>query len=336
MVLTYKDGIFCATPIPKKSMEPLLSPEEKRYTLHPIRHPRLFDFYEKHESAFWKVSEVDLSSDLVHWEKRLTPDEKRFVSHVLAFFASSDGIVQENLAERFGREVQILEAKFFYSFQSSMENIHSRMYSTLITTYVSDEAERQRLFTAATEMPCVKRKADWALRWIESPAAFATRLVAFAAVEGVFFSASFCAIFWLKKRGLMPGLAQSNILISRDEGLHQDFACFLYREYLVNKLSDEQVHDIVGSAVAEEDYFCTEALPVSLIGMNADSMRTYIRFVADRLLTQLGHPKLYHAANPFDWMALQGLEHKENFFETRVTDYQLAKGGHVFDTAADF
>jgi ribonucleoside-diphosphate reductase beta chain len=318
--------------------EPLLRSEQKRYTLEPIRHDDVWRFYERAEAGFWVAGEVDLAGDLVHWRERLTADERHFVSHVLAFFAASDGIVNENLAERFGREVQMLEAKYVYDFQKAMENIHSQMYSRLISTYIDDAAEADRLFRAVETVPCVGRKAAWALKWIESSASFATRLVAFAVVEGIFFSGSFCAIFWLKKRGLMPGLCQSNELIARDEGLHQDFACHLYVHHVRGRLDEATVHALVGEAVAEEVHFCTEALPVALLGMNAGDMATYIRFVADRLLRQLGHAPLYRAANPFDWMDLQSLQGKTNFFERRVSEYRKAgtagaRGDFVTDAA---
>ena len=323
-------------------MEVLLRPEEKRYVLEPIRHPKVWEFYERAEACLWVAGEVDLSHDLKDWTEKLTDDERHFVSHVLAFFAASDGIVNENLAERFGREVQLLEAKFFYDLQKMIENVHSRMYSRLITTYIRDPAERTRLLEAIDTIPCVQRKAEWALKWIASSDSFATRLVAFAVVEGIFFSGSFCAIFWLKKRGLMPGLCHSNELISRDEGMHQDFAAHLYAHMIEQKLDESVVHALVGSAVDEEVHFCTEALPVDLIGMNARDMAQYIRFVADRLLTQLGVSKLYRASNPFDWMELISLEGKTNFFERRVGEYQkagaggTAEGAHEFSTDADF
>lgn len=322
--------------------EPLLRAEEKRYVLFPLRHPEAYAWYKRIRAASWEVGEVDLSHDVTDWA-RLTDAERHFVSHVLAFFAASDGIVNENLAERFGREVQALEFKMFYDEQKTQENVHSEMYSTLILTYVQDEAARARLFDAVDTIPCVRRKAQWAQRWIASAESFATRLVAFAVVEGIFFSGSFCAIFWLKQKGIMPGLCHSNELISRDEGMHQNFACFVYSQ-LARTLDDAIVHEIVDGAVEEEVAFCTDALPVALIGMNAADMAQYIRFVADRLLTQLGAPKLYHATNPFDWMELLSLEGKTNFFERRVGEYQKAgaKGAqgsahaHTFSTDAAF
>jgi len=322
--------------------EMLLSPEEKRFNLFPIRYTRTWELYKKAVSAFWTVGEVDLSKDLADWE-RLTVDERHFVSMVLAFFANSDGIVNENLAERFGREVCIREAKCFYDFQKTMENVHNEMYSVLIQTYISDEVQRDRLLPAIDYFPCIQKKAEWAIRWIDSTdASFAERLVAFAVVEGIFFSGSFCAIFWLKERRLMPGLCSSNTLIARDEGMHQDFAAHLYRDLLANKLSDESVHNIVSDAVTHEKEFICEALPVSLIGMNASDMATYIEFVADRLLVQLGHPKLFHAMCPFEFMLTQGLETKANFFENRETSYQKAGArvrpgeDHTFGLDAEF
>jgi len=288
---------------------------------------------------------VDLAHDMTDWEK-LTKDEKHFISHVLAFFAASDGIVNENLCERFASEVQLPEARCFYGFQIAMENIHSETYSLLIDTYIKDNTQKQHLFNAIDTVPCVRKKAEWALRWIGETSRFAERLVAFAVVEGIFFSGSFCAIFWLKKRGLMPGLTFSNELISRDEGMHCDFACLLY-SMLENKLSDETIHSIVGDAVAHEKEFICEALSVDLIGMNSRMMATYIEFVADRLLVALGAPKLYNVSNPFDWMELISLQGKTNFFEKRVGEYQKAgvmaslnneenQGSNDFALDADF
>lgn len=316
--------------------EPLLSAEEKRYTLFPIRHPDIWQFFVDMENAMWRASEVDLSADVHDWEHKLNDDERHFISHVLAFFASSDGIVNENLAQRFGREVQVLEASFAYSLQMHIENVHSQTYSLLIDTYIRDPSERDRLFHAIDTVPCVQKKAAWALKWIESSDSFATRLVAFALVEGVFFSASFCAIFWIKQRGLLPGLCFANSLIARDEGMHQSFAAHLYKHHVANKLTDAKVHEMVSSAVAEEEYFCCEALPVKLLGMNSEDMTTYVRFVADRLCTQLGHSKLYHATNPFSFMELLSLEGRTNFFESRVSEYKRSNGGFVFETDAEF
>jgi len=278
--------------------------------------------YKKHMASFWTTEEIDLQKDLEHWGK-LNSDEQRFIKHVIAFFAASDGIVNENLATRFMSEVQIPEARCFYGFQIAMENVHSETYSLLIDTYVKDPAEKASLFNAIETVPMVGRKAEWAMRWIDSQDSFATRLVAFAAVEGIFFSGSFCAIFWLKKRGLMPGLSFSNELISRDEGLHCDFACLLY-SMLENKLSQETLLEIITQAVEIEKEFVTDAIPVDLIGMNAALMSQYIEFVADRLLGALGHPKHYGTANPFEWMELISLQGKTNFFEKRVADYQKA------------
>ena len=314
--------------------EVLLRPEEKRSNLFPIRFPRIWERYKQALSAFWLAGEVDLSRDPEDWE-RLTADERHFVSMVLAFFAGADGIVNDNLAERFGREVQIREARCFYDIQKSVENIHNEMYSLLIQTYIRDEAHRDRLLHAVDHYDCVKKKAEWAKRWIDSSASFATRLVAFAVVEGVFFSGSFCAIFWLKQRGLMPGLCVSNTLIARDEGMHQDFAVLLYTDHIRERLMEEEVHALMSDAVDHEKEFICEALPVSLIGMNAQDMAQYVEYVADRLLVQLGHSKLYHATNPFDWMALQGLELKTNFFEQRVSEYRKTgaraeEGQHTF------
>ncbi len=300
--------------------EPILKENKNRFVLFPIDHHDIWEFYKKEEASFWTAEEIDLSQDLKDWE-RLNEGEKHFVSHVLAFFAASDGIVNENLAENFVSEVQYTEAKFFYGFQIAMENIHSEVYSLLIDTYIKDPQERNKLFNAIETLECVKKKAEWALRWIQQ-ASFAERLIAFAAVEGIFFSGSFCSIFWLKKRGLMPGLSFSNELISRDEGLHCDFACLLYNRHLVNKLSVEKVTSIITDAVAIEKEFVTDALPVRLIGMNAGLMSQYIEFVADRLLVELNCPKVYNATNPFDFMEMISLQGKTNFFEKRVGEYQ--------------
>lgn len=319
---------------PPPRVEPLLDPAHARRVILPIHHPDLWELYQKQIASFWKVEEVDLSHDLAHWNKTLTDSERHFVTHVLGFFAASDSIVNENLVQRFQNEVQYPEAQFFYAQQAAMENIHSLMYALLIETYVADPAERHRVTHAIDTMPCVRRKADWALAWIASDAPFAQRLVGFACVEGILFSSSFCAIYWLKSRGLMPGLCHSNELIARDEGQHQDFAAHLYAHHLAHKLDEATVHAIVGGAVAEEVHFCTEALSVALLGMNAADMAEYVRFVADRLLTQLGVAKLYHAHNPFPFMELLSLEGKTNFFERRVGEYQLALGGAFSTTAA--
>jgi len=290
--------------------------------LLPINYPKVWEMYKKHEQSFWTAEEIDLHPDLVDWENKLNDDERHFIKHVLAFFAASDGIVNENLAVNFMSEVQIPEARCFYGFQIMMENIHSETYSLLIDAYIKDPKEKHYLFNAIETVPCVKKKADWALRWIQN-GSFAERLVAFAAVEGIFFSGSFCSIFWLKKRGLMPGLTFSNELISRDEGLHCDFACLLY-SMLQNKMTQEQVHTIIKDAVNCEHEFVTDALPVSLIGMNARLMCQYIEFVADRLLVSLGYSKIYNAANPFDFMEMISLQGKTNFFEKRVGEYKKA------------
>jgi len=279
--------------------------------------------YKKAEASFWTAEEIDLHSDFGDWNDRLNDNERHFISHVLAFFAASDGIVNENLASRFMKEVQIPEARCFYGFQLAVENIHSETYSLLIDTYIRDSVERNRLFQAIETVPCVKKKADWALQWINSSTSFAERLIAFAAVEGIFFSGSFCAIFWLRKRGLMPGLTFSNELISRDEGLHCDFACLLYTK-LTRRLPQEIVHSIISRAVDCEKEFICDALPVNLIGMNAALMAQYIEFIADRLLYAMGYEKLYRTKNPFDWMEMISLPGKTNFFEKRVAEYQKA------------
>jgi ribonucleoside-diphosphate reductase beta chain len=283
---------------------------------------------------------VDLNPDLVDWETKLNDDERHFIKHVLAFFAASDGIVNENLVLNFMREVQIPEARCFYGFQVAIENIHAEMYSLLIDTYIRDPKEKDYLFHALQNLPCVAKKGEWALRWIENAPTFAHRLVAFAAVEGIFFSGSFCSIFWLKKRGLMPGLTFSNELISRDEGMHTDFACLLF-SMLQNKPGEQEVKDIITEAVAFEKEFVTDALPVSLIGMNAETMGQYIEFVADRLLLSLGFSKVYGTPNPFSWMDMISIQGKTNFFEKRVGDYQKAgvmakREDQVFSMEADF
>ncbi|MCB2378545.1 ribonucleoside-diphosphate reductase small subunit [Hymenobacter sp. BT635] len=302
-------------------MEPLLVENPNRFVLFPIQNDDVWQMYKKAEASFWTAEEIDLSQDQKDWEN-LNDNEKHFISHVLAFFAASDGIVNENLAVNFMQEVQMPEARCFYGFQIMMENIHSETYSLLIDTYIKNPQEKDRLFNALETVPCVKKKGEWALKWINSEN-FAERIIAFAAVEGIFFSGSFCSIFWLKKRGLMPGLTFSNELISRDEGLHCDFACLLY-SYLQNKLSEERVHSIIRDAVQIEQEFVTDALPVNLIGMNAKSMAQYIEFVADRLLQSLGYSKIYNATNPFDFMEMISLQGKTNFFEKRVAEYQKA------------
>lgn len=320
-------------------VEPILQDNPNRFVLFPIQHDDIWAWYKKSEASFWTAEEIDLSADLADWEK-LNDDERHFIKHVLAFFAASDGIVNENLAENFVSEVQYTEAKFFYGFQIMMENIHSETYSLLIDTYIKDTKEKDYLFNAMENMDCVKKKADWAMRWIEN-GSFQERLIAFAAVEGIFFSGSFCSIFWLKKRGLMPGLTFSNELISRDEGMHCDFACLLYNDHVVNKLSVETVQEIIMDAVEIEKEFVSDSLPVKLIGMNAEMMCTYIEFVADRLLVALGAQKQYNVENPFPWMDMISLQGKTNFFEKRVGDYQKAgvmtsRDEQIFSLDEDF
>ncbi len=309
--------------------EPILKENKDRFVLFPITHTELWDMYKKAEASFWTAEEIDLSQDLQDWETKLNNDEKHFIKHVLAFFAASDGIVNENLAVNFMSEVQYPEARCFYGFQIMIENIHSETYSLLIDTYIKDPAEKTNLFNALDTLPCVTKKGEWALRWIDN-GSFAERLVAFAAVEGIFFSGSFCSIFWLKKRGLMPGLSFSNELISRDEGLHCDFACLLYSQ-LKYKLPVQQVTDIIKNAVEIEKEFVSDALPVKLIGMNATLMCQYIEFVADRLLGSLGCPKVYNVSNPFDFMELISLQAKTNFFEKRVAEYKKSGVGTTAD-----
>lgn len=324
--------------------EPLLRENPRRFVLLPIQYKDIWQMYKKAEASFWTAEEVDLSKDKDDWIS-LSDNERYFISHVLAFFAASDGIVNENLVECFSQEVQIPEARCFYGFQIAIENIHSEMYSLLIETYIEDSMEKDRLFNAIETMPCVKKKAQWALNWINPErASYGERIVAFASVEGIFFSGSFAAIFWLKKRGKMPGLTFSNELISRDEGLHCDFACLMF-SYLVNKPSEEKIKEIIKDAVVIEQEFLTEALPVRLIGMNHDLMTQYIEFVADRLLVALGCSKVYNVQNPFDFMENISLEGKTNFFEKRVAEYQKAgvmsmikkmTSEHTFKTDADF
>ena len=321
-------------------VEPLLVENKHRFVLLPIVYDAVWKMYKQAVGSFWVAEEVDLTHDMAHWD-RLTDNERHFISHVLAFFAASDGIVNENLAMNFSNEVQIPEVRCFYGFQIAMENIHSEMYGLLIDQYIRDPDEKRRLFHAIETVPCVTRKAEWALKWCNKEmASFAERLVAFAVVEGVFFSGSFCAIFWLKKRGLMPGLAHSNEMISRDEGLHCDFACLLY-SHLLNKLPVARIHAIIGDAVQIEKSFVSEALPVELIGMNAPLMCQYVEFCADRLLVSLGVAKLYNATNPFDWMDMVSLTGKTNFFERRVGEYAksgvgVQKEEQVFTLDADF
>ena len=304
-------------------VEPILKENKDRFVIFPIKHHDLWEWYKKCEASFWTAEEIDLHQDLTDWTSKLNDDERYFIKHILAFFAASDGIVNENLAENFVNEVQYSEAKFFYGFQIMMENIHSETYSLLIDTYVKDDKEKDQLFRAIEVFPAIKKKADWALKWIESDS-FAERLIAFAAVEGIFFSGAFCSIFWLKKRGLMPGLTFSNELISRDEGVHCDFAVHLHNNHLVNKVPKERITHILTNALDIEKEFITESLPVSLIGMNAKLMTQYLEFVTDRLLVELQCEKVYNVTNPFDFMDMISLQGKTNFFEKRVSEYQKA------------
>lgn len=303
--------------------EKILQENPGRFVLFPITHNDIWKYYKQQEASFWTAEEIDLQQDVSDWVNKLNDDERHFVKHVLAFFAASDGIVNENLAENFINDVQYTEAKFFYGFQIAMENIHSETYSLLIDSLIKDTEEQDRLFNAIETIPAIKKKAEWALKWIESDS-FAERLIAFAAVEGIFFSGSFCSIFWLKKRGLMPGLTFSNELISRDEGLHCDFACHLYNEHIENKLPEGRIEEIILSALEIEKEFILEALPVRLIGMNADLMEQYLEFVTDRLLDSLNIEKKFNTENPFDFMQNIALQGKTNFFEKRVAEYQKA------------
>jgi ribonucleoside-diphosphate reductase beta chain len=319
--------------------EPILKENPDRFVIFPIQHQELWEEYKKQQACIWTAEEIDLSADLDDWRNVLSEDEKYFVRNVLAFFAASDGIVNENLAENFVKEVQYTEAKFFYGFQIMMENVHSETYSLLIDTYITDPAEKHKLFHAIDTIPAVQKKAEWALKWIGSPH-FQERLVAFAAVEGIFFSGSFCSIFWLKKRGLMPGLSFSNELISRDEGMHTDFAVLLHNKYLANKVSETRIKEIITGALEIEKEFITESLPVRLIGMNSDLMKQYLEFVADRLLVDLGCSKVYGVENPFDFMQNISLQGKTNFFEKRVGEYQKAgvlnSSENAFDMDVEF
>ncbi len=308
--------------LPNKQSEKLLQDNPDRFVLFPIQYQDIWQMYKKHVACFWTAEEIDLAQDLKDWES-LSDNERHFISHVLAFFAASDGIVNENLAINFLNEVQYPEARCFYGFQVMMENIHSETYSLLIDTYIKDPAEKHRLLHAIDTVPCVAKKAEWALKWIQSPD-FVDRLLAFAAVEGIFFSGSFCSIFWLKNKGLMPGLSLSNQFISRDEGLHRDFACLIYTNYIENKISTERIHEIILDAVKIEQEFVSDALPVSLLGMNAKLMCQYIEFVADHLLVSLGVEKYYNSPNPFPFMDMIALDGKTNFFENRVSEYQKA------------
>jgi len=322
----------------KLTQELILQEDDNRYVMFPLQDQDIWKMYKKQVDCFWRAEEIDLSKDLVHWED-LNKDEKFFISHILAFFAASDGIVLENLASRFMGEVQLSEARAFYGFQIAMENIHSETYSLLIDTYIKDREEKMTLFRAIDNFPCIKKKADWAIKWInDKRSSFATRLIAFACIEGIFFSGAFCSIFWLKKRGLMPGLTFSNELISRDEALHTEFAVLLYSK-LNKKVNKTRVMEIIKEAVEIEKEFISEALPCRLIGMNGDLMRQYIEFVADRLSLQLGYDKIYNQSNPFDFMEMISIEGKTNFFEKRVAEYSLAektKSDNVFDLDDNF
>jgi ribonucleoside-diphosphate reductase subunit M2 len=322
----------------KNNTEPLLAPDDNRFVMFPIKHNDVWEMYKKQVDCFWRAEEIDLSKDLANWES-LNADEKHFVSMILAFFAASDGIVLENLASRFMNEVQVSEARAFYGFQIAMENIHSESYSLLIETYIKDKEEKHKLFNAIEHFPCIKKKSDWAQKWIhDNRSSFATRLVAFACVEGIFFSGAFCSIYWLKKRGLMPGLTFSNELISRDEALHCEFAILLYSK-LLKKMDKTRIHEIIKEAVDIETEFICQALPCRLIGMNSEMMTQYIQFVADRLSVQLGYKKIYNVNNPFDWMEMISLEGKTNFFEKRNDSYALANktvSDDVFELTDDF
>lgn len=321
----------------KNSSEPLLVPDDNRFVMFPIKHNDIWDMYKKQIDCFWRAEEIDLSKDLPNWES-LNADERHFISMILAFFAASDGIVLENLASRFMSEIQVSEARAFYGFQIAMENIHSETYSLLIETYIKDKEEKSKLFNAIEHFPCIKKKSDWAQKWIhDNRSSFATRLVAFACVEGIFFSGAFCSIYWLKKRGLMPGLTFSNELISRDEALHCEFAILLYSK-LLKKVDKARIHELIKEAVDIETEFICEALPCRLIGMNSEMMSQYIRFVADRLCVQLGYKKIYNVSNPFDFMELISLEGKTNFFERKVGEYALAnkKSEDVFIFSEEF
>ena len=322
----------------KNTVEPLLTPDDNRFVMFPIKYNDIWDMYKKQVECFWRSEEIDLTKDLTHWDA-LNTDERYFISLILAFFAASDGIVLENLAQRFMSDVQVSEARAFYGFQIAMENIHSQTYSLLIETYIKDKEEKHTLFNAIENFPCIKKKSDWAQKWIrDNRSSFATRLVAFACVEGIFFSGAFCSIFWLKKRGLMPGLTFSNELISRDEALHCEFAVLLYSK-LVKKIDKARIHEIIKEAVEIETEFICEALPCRLIGMNSLMMTQYIQFVADRLCLQLGYKKIYNVLNPFDWMELISLEGKTNFFEKRNDSYALAnktQSKEVFEFTEDF
>lgn len=336
---THTESAKPASTVTKMVEEPILTENPFRHTIFPLQYPKLFSKYKNQLAVFWTPEEIDLSKDMAHWAK-LNKDEQHFIKHILGFFAGSDGIVMENLSDRFAKDVQIPEARFFYAAQNMLESVHSETYSLLIDTYIDDSQEKLDILRAVNTIPCVKKKAEWAQQWITSADDFATRLLAFAAVEGIFFSGAFCAIYWIKERGIMPGLTFSNELISRDEGLHTDFAVELYKE-LKNKLPKEKVHKIIREAVKAEKEFITKALPCDMIGMNSKLMSQYIEFVADRLVSQLGYPKIWYSKNPFDFMERISLESKENFFEKRVSTYAKATVGRdrqemKFSLDADF
>ena len=328
-------------PLQQQQQEDILVDSPDRFSLFPIRYPDIYDEYRKSLACFWTADEIDLQQDKIDYRQKLNDNEKHFVNHILGFFASADGIVIENLVTSFCNDVKAPEAKAFYAIQSAIETIHAESYALMIETLVDEKKEKEKLFNAIEQMPCVKKKASWALEWIKSSRPFAERLVAFAVVEGIFFSGAFCSIFWLKKRGLMPGLAFANELISRDEGLHTDFACLLFRNHIKNKPTRKRVLEIIAPAVEMEVEFVRDALPVSLIGMNANTMSEYVKFVADHLLVSLGFEKHYNTSNPFDFMQMISLEGKTNFFEKRVADYQKAgvmssKEENSFATDSEF
>jgi ribonucleotide reductase beta subunit family protein with ferritin-like domain len=322
----------------KTITEPLLTPDDNRFVMFPIKHEDIWQMYKKQVDCFWRPEEIDLTKDYNDWSS-LNDNERYFISMILAFFAASDGIVLENLASRFMNDIQVSEARAFYGFQIAMENIHSHTYSILIDSYIKDKEQKDKLFNAINHFPCIKKKSDWAQKWIhDNRSSFATRLVAFACVEGIFFSGAFCSIYWLKKRGLMPGLTFSNELISRDEALHCEFAVLLYNK-LQKKIDRARIHEIIKEAVEIETEFICEALPCKLIGMNSDLMTQYIKFVADRLSLQLGYKKIYNVENCFPWMELISLDSKSNFFEKRVSEYALAtkdKSEDIFELTEEF
>jgi len=319
-------------------VEPLLTPDNKRFVMFPIQHNDIWDMYKKQVDCFWRAEEIDLSKDMKHWDS-MSQEERGFIASILAFFAASDGIVLENLGMRFMNDVQVAEARAFYGFQIAMENIHSQTYSLLIDTYIKCSEEKDRLFNAIDNFPCIRKKAEWAQKWIgDKKSNFATRLIAFACVEGIMFSGAFCSIYWLKKRGLMPGLTFSNELISRDEALHTEFAILLYNK-LLKRVAKNKVVEIIREAVEIETGFICESLPCRLIGMNSEMMTQYIQFVADRLSVQLGYEKIFNVANPFDWMELISIESKANFFEKTPSEYALAnktKDEDVFNFSMEF